>query len=365
MQRQKFKNNGAVVKYFFLLLAVIIVVGCGKKKEMAHPPAKGGFPVSVVAEEVKQEKIEEKISLVGTLAADEAIEIKNEIGGIITEIGFEEGQGVKKDQMLFKIDADKLKASLVQAEVNLALAQTTFDRLSSLIKAGAVSQQEFDQAKSDLESKKAAIDLTKAQLKESVISAAFDGVMGERNVSIGQFVNQGTTLTYLIKQDPMKAEFRVPERYLGQLKEGQPIEAMVAAYSDKQFGGEVYFIDPQIDEQTRTALVKAKLPNPEGKLHRGMFVNLNLIVNIRDQAITVPEIALIPKGDDVFVFVVDADHKAQMKKVQVGTRMADKAEITEGLSAGEYVVVEGYQKIGPGSLVKMKSASQPEEPTGK
>ena len=337
--------------YIFIFLVIVIATGCGKKEAGGMH---GGFASSVVAEPVKQEKIEEKISLVGSLQADEAIEIKNEIAGIIEQIGFEEGLPVKKGQMLIMIDAKKLNATLAQMEANLGLAQTTFDRLSSLIKAGAVSQQEYDQAKSDLEAKKAEVDLIKAQQKETVIAASFDGVMGERTVSAGQFVNQGTTLTFLIKQDPMKAEFHVPERSLGQMKVGQEIEVTVAAYPDEKFKGEVYFIDPQIEEQTRTALVKAKLPNPDGKLRRGMFANLDLIVSIRPQALVAPETALIPRGEDVFVFVVDKDSKAQMKPVKVGVRLAGKAEIVEGLSEGENVIVEGFQKVGPGSTVKIK-----------
>ncbi|MCC6758908.1 MAG: efflux RND transporter periplasmic adaptor subunit, partial [Candidatus Omnitrophica bacterium] len=239
------------------------------------------------------------------------------------------------------------------------LAQTTFDRLSTLIKANAISQQEYDQAQSDLASRKAEIELINAQLKEAVISATFDGVMGERKVSLGQFVSQGTTLTYLIQQNPMKAEFRVPERFLGQLKDGQGIEVRVAAYPEESFTGEVYFIDPQVDELTRTALVKAKLPNPDGKLKRGMFANLNLIVSIREKALVISEMALIPRSEEVFVFIVDAENKAQMKPVKVGIRMVGKVEIIEGVAAGENVIVEGFQKIGPGSLVSIKQTPQP------
>lgn len=345
----------------FPLLLTLIFAGCGKPKAVAP----GGFAVQVIAEPVKPERIEEKISLVGTLAADEAVEIKNEIAGMIGKLGFQEGQLVQKNQMLFKIDDHKLKASLAQAAANLQLAQTTFDRLSSLIKAGAISQQEFDQARSDLDAKGAEVDLIKAQLRETLITAAFDGVMGERKVSIGQFVNQGATLTFLISQDPMKAEFRLPERFLGQLKDGQNIEVTVAAYPNEIFKGQVYFIDPQIDEQTRTALVKAKIPNPEGKLRRGMFANLDLIVNVHPQALVVKETALIPKGDDVFVFVVDDGNKAQMKPVKVGLRLAGKAEIVEGLSAGENVIVEGFQKVGPGSPVNMKNVANEDSPPHK
>jgi membrane fusion protein, multidrug efflux system len=268
---------------------------------------------------------------------------------------------VSAGQMLFMIDSGKLNASVAQAEANSNLAQITFDRLSSLITAGAISQQEYDQAKSDLEAKKAELDLMKAELKETVITAAFKGVMGERKVSIGQFVNMGTSLSYLISHDPMKAEFHVPERFLGQLKEKQTISVSVAAYPKEEFAGEVYFIDPRVDEQTRTALVKAKLPNPDGKLRTGMFANLNLIVSIRPQALVVPEIALIPRGEEVFVFAIDSESKAQMKPVKVGVRYGGKSEILEGLTAGEQVITEGYQKIGPGSVVNPKAPDQANE----
>jgi len=323
----------------------------------------GGFAVSVVVAAVKEETVEEKISLVGTLTANETVEIKNQAAGVIERIGFNEGQAVKSGQMLFMVDTRKLNATLARTEANLSMAQTTFGRLSSLITAGAISQQEFDQAKSDLDVKKAEVELIKAQLAETVIAASFDGVVGERKVSVGQFVDQGTTLSYLISQDPIKAELRAPERYLGQLKEGQPIQVTVAAYPDETFDGEVYFIAPQVEEQTRTALIKAKLPNPEGKLRQGMFANLDLIVNARSRALTIPEEALIPKGDEVYVFAVDAESKAQMKPVKVGIRLAGRAEILEGLSAGENVIVEGYQKVGPGSPVNMKE-SKLNPPTG-
>ena len=148
----------------------------------------------------------------------------------------------------------------------------------------------------------------------------------------------------------------MPERFLGQLNVGQDIQVTVAAYPDDVFKGRVYFIDPRIEEQTRTALIKAKLPNPDGKLRHGMFANLDLIVSVRSEALVVPEEALIPKGEEVYVFIVDQENKAQMKPVKVGVRLAGKAEIMEGLSEGENVITEGFQKVGPGSPVSIKKS---------
>jgi membrane fusion protein (multidrug efflux system) len=362
LRKTRWLNMHLFIKQFLSQLFIIISVflmGCDAKTQA---PMHGDFAMSVVAESVTLEKVEDRISLVGNLAADETVEIKNQAAGVIEKIGFKEGQMVKKGEILITIDAQKINAMLAQAEANLGLAQTTFERLASLITAGAISQQELDQSKSDLEAKKAEVDLIKAQLKETIIRSSFDGVMGERNVSLGQFIDQGTTLTYLISQNPIKAEFHVPEKSLRQLKTGQLIEVTVAAYPDETFKGEVYFIAPQLDEQTRTALVKAKLPNPDGKLRQGMFANLNLIVNVRTHALTIPEIALIPKGEEVYVFVIDSENKAQMKPVVIGLRIDSKVEITQGLSAGEKVVTEGHQKIGPGSLIHIKNDPAGEPP---
>lgn len=343
---------------FLAGIVLLSFISCSKKeiKENIRPP------VNVVAVEVKVQRIENRISLVGSLSADESVEIKNEMAGIIEKIEFKEGQKIKKGDRLLLINAEKLNAALSQTKVSLKLAQTTYDRLVSLIKAGAISQQEFDQAQSTLDSKKADIALINAQIKESVITASFDGVLGERYVSEGQFINEGTRLTYLVKEDPMKVEVNIPERFLGHLNIGQSIELKVATYPEDTFTGTVYFIAPQVNEQTRTVLVKAKLPNPLGKLHSGMFASLELTLNVRPNALVVPETAIIPKGDEVHVFIIDNENKAQMKTVKSGLRVDGIIEITDGLSADDIVIVEGYQKIGPGSSVVIKPVDQNETP---
>lgn len=358
----------SVKKFVFTLAFSVLLlssVGCQKKDKGSSMAAQmAGMSVNVVAVEAKKQSIEDKISLVGTMAANESVEIKSEIDGVVEEIKFEEGQFVKKGQLLMSIDKTKLEASLAQAQANLKLAETTGKRYQSLIESQAISKQEFDQAEANLAATQAAADLVKAELKDATIEAPFDGVMGNRLISVGQFITKGTSLTFLINQNPMKAEFQIPEKYLSRLKEKQAIEVTVAAYPKEVFKGEVYFIDPQIDAVTRTALVKASVPNDEGKLRVGMFANLDLIVNVREDAIVVPETALIPKGEEVSVFVIDQESKAQPRPVKVGIRMADVVEITSGLKTGEQVITEGFQKIGPGSKVKPRDANQPADQDG-
>lgn len=358
MKKQYFFRN-VLASLAFVSLAF---AGCEGKKGNDMAKMFAGMAINVVAVEAKAQTVEEKISLVGTMAANESVEIKSEIDGAVEEINFEEGQKVEKGRALISIDKSKLDATLAQTEANLRLAETTGKRYQSLVESEAISKQEFDQAQANLEVSKAAADLVRAQLRDATIEAPFDGVIGERKVSVGQFIAKGTSITFLINQDPMKAEFRVPEKYLSRLKEKQAIEITVAAYPQETFKGEVYFIDPQIDTLTRTALVKAFVPNPEGKLRVGMFANLDLIVNVKAGAIVVPETALIPNGDAVSVFVVDAESKAEMRPVAVGIRMAGTVEVASGLKAGEKVIIEGFQKLGPGSKVAPRDPNQTQNP---
>jgi membrane fusion protein, multidrug efflux system len=241
------------------------------------------------------------------------------------------------------------------------MAETTFGRMKTLVESGAVSKQEFDQAQSDVAAKQAQVELLQAQTSDATISAPFDGVIGERKVSIGQVVDKNMVLTIIIDQDPMKVDFHVPERYISRLAEGQSIEMIVAGYPDEKFHGEVYFVDPQVDDVSRTILVKAKAANPDGKLRRGMFAKIDLVIETKENALLIPETALILKSDDAFVFTVDKDNKAQMVPVKTGLRQAGKVEVVEGLKAGDTVITEGFQKVGPGSSVAVTDPNAPKQ----
>ena len=212
-----------------------------------------------------------------------------------------------------------------------------------------------------LEADEATVKLTKAQLSDATIVAPFDGVMGARSVSEGQFITKGTSLTSIINQNPMKAEFNVPERHLSRVNLGQDIEITVAAYPEKKFNGKVYFVAPQIDELTRTALVKARVPNPDGILRRGMFASLNLIVDIQNNALIIPETAMMLKGDEVSVFTVDNEDRVHVKKIEVGLRFDGMIQILSGLKEDEVVVTEGHQKLREGVKVNMKFQEETEK----
>jgi membrane fusion protein (multidrug efflux system) len=336
-----------------LAAALLLLAGCGKRGPGPAGPG-GGMAVHVVGFRAVEQPVEERVAVVGTLAANEAVEIKSELDGVIEEVGFEEGAAVDAGRVLFRIDRIKLEASLAEAEANLKLAEVTLGRYAALAESRAVSRQEVDQARTGFQARLAAVELMRAQLEDATITAPFDGVVGSRLVSIGQYVTKGQQLTSLVDTDPMKAQFDVPERYVSHLGPDQHIQIAVAAYPEEIFTGKVYFVDPQIDEATRTVLVKALVPNRDGRLRSGMFANLTLILQVREHALVIPETALMVQGQTTTVFVVDETGSVQPRPVKTGVRLAGMIEMLEGLRAGETVVVEGVQKLGPGASVVVR-----------
>jgi len=332
------------------LAALPLAGGC--KKPQAGGP-QGGFAVQVVAVEAKRQPVKETLALVGSIAANEVVEIKAETDGIVQEINFKEGERVDKGRLLVKLDDTKLAAVVAQADANLKLSEANYARAKQLSKENLISQQEYDQVASTHAVSQASVDLQRRQLKDARVYAPFAGIVGARQISPGQVIARTTTLTWLVDLDTVKVEVNVPERFLRQIAIGQPLEFSVAAYPGEIFRGEVYFISPQIVEATRTALVKARIANAEGKLRGGMFASMELTLQIKESAIVIPEPAIMSNGDNFSVFVVDDQSNAQIRPIEVGIRLAGKAEVVKGLNAGEKVVVEGVQKLRPGGAVKL------------
>ncbi len=307
----------------------------------------------VVAIPATQQPIVESVSLVGTITANEEVEIKAETDGIVQEILFEEGALVQKDQPLIRLDETELQAELADAESRLKLAQASYARNQQLHSEKLVSQQEFDQAASAFEVAKATVELRKRQLRDAHVNAPFKGRTGARSISPGQVITRNTPITWLVDLDPVKVEMNMPERFLGQTSLGQKVNFEVAAYPGEHFEGEVYFVTPRLDLATRTALVKTRIPNPNGRLKAGMVANVQLSLQTRDNALVIPEAAIIHNGDSTLVFVVNSNQTVRLQSVSLGQHLPRYVEITSGLQPGDLVVVEGHQKIGPGMPVQV------------
>jgi len=329
-----------------------VTTGCSKKAVGAPGEI---FAVQVIAVEAKRQPVTESLSLIGSLAANEMVEIKAETDGIVQETPFSEGQGVEQGQLLIRLDETKFTTALAEAEGNFKLSRANFERAKQLFKDKLISGQEYDQAAATFDVNQATMERRKRELKDARIYAPFAGIMGARNVSPGQVIARNMVLSWLVDLDPIKVEWNLPERFLSQVKTGQTLELKVAAYPTNRFQGKVYFVAPSVDPNLRTTLVKAEIPNPHRELKPGMFANLDLTVNIRENSIVIPEVALsqILDGDRAVVFAVDTNSIVQLRPVKLGLRLAGRVEIISGLDAGEKVVVEGVQKIGPGAKVKL------------
>ena len=350
------KSTGNFAAGVVACAVVFSFSGCKKKAAAGGPPP--GFATQVIAVRAERQPVTESLALVGTVQANEAVEIKAQIGGIVEKIHFEEGQRVEEGALLFEIDSAKLAAQLAQAEAALRLSKSKYDRAVDLSQSKSMSQQELDEARASFDGAQASGELIRQQIKDTKIKAPFAGIMGARMVSPGQVVAPQQTLGSLVDLDPVKAEGQVPERFAGQLQTGQKFALKIAAFPNETFDGEVYFIAPQVDPINRTSLVKAKVPNPDLRLKPGMFASADVTLKVREEAVVIPEAALILNGEETTIFIVDGEMKAQPRPVRVGLRQAGRVEIIEGLKGGEMVIVEGTQKVRPGGKVKYAPADK-------
>jgi membrane fusion protein (multidrug efflux system) len=337
-----------------ILLATGLIathVGCGGKN--ANAKSNGGPPemaVPVETARVTSERLENKFSAVGTLDANEAVDIKSEIDAVVEKINFTEGSAVKKGDPLIHFDDAKWRAQYQQAKAEVENAKIRAERSDKLLKSDSVSQQEYDDAHAAARTAEANFALLEARLKETHIVAPFDGLVSERLVSPGAYAKAGDSLVRLVDLKTIKVNFGVPERYLTQLKLGQKVSARVASLNNRNFVGEVYFIDPQVDVMTRTIKVKAKIDNADGALRSGLFANVELTLDVHENAAVIPEEAILAQMGATTVFAVSDQH-VTIRPVKTGMRIPGKVEILDGLKAGEEIVTSGHQKLFPGVKV--------------
>lgn len=327
------------------------------------PAAGGGAPqgMPVEAEVVKAERIAQEIIAVGSLRSNESVTLSSEIAGRITGIHFREGQPVTKGALLFELDDSIYRAELEQARAGLALSQRNHERAKELFGRSLISTRERDEAAAKLDVDRAAVALAEARLAKARIRAPFDGVVGLRSVSPGDYITAGQPLAPLEQMSVLKADFRLSEAALPAIRVGQLLNLEVDAWPGQTFPGRVYAIDPRLAEDTRSIGVRARVPNDHGRLRPGLFARVRLVTAERADAVLVPEQSIIPQGDKLFVYVIE-DGKAAMRPVQLGLRQAGRVEVVDGVQPGETVITAGAQKIGPGAPVMPINLQQPSAP---
>jgi len=321
----------------------------------AGTPAKTdaqGSSTVVEAVGVKTATLSQGITAVGTLRSDESVVIRPEVAGRIAEILFQEGKPVRKGATLVRFDASVQRAELQQAEANLNLNKNKLDRAIDLQTKGFISSQAKDEAENNFRVAQAAYDLASAKLTKLEIKAPFSGTVGLRSVSVGDYIRDGQDIANLEALDPLKVDFRVPEIFLKQVAANQSLQVNLDAFPNQAFEGKVLAINPLLDVNGRSIVIRAVVKNADARLRPGMFARVRLLTSNVQDAITIPEQALLPQGEDFYVFRV-ADGRASRVKVEIGQRREGVVEILRGVSKGDVIVTAGQLKIRDGAAVKV------------
>jgi membrane fusion protein (multidrug efflux system) len=322
----------------------------------AGPP--GGFALPVETDKVVAVDLALDATAVGSLRSNESVVLRPETAGRISAINFKDGVAVSKGALLVGLDAAMQSAEFEQAKANLGLAQSNQKRNQELFEKKFISQQSLDNTGAALKVQEAAVALAQAKLDKTRIKAPFAGVVGIRNVSVGDYVKEGQELINLEDISTLKIDFRLPESYLGQLKPGQSIEISTDALPGQRFEAVLDAINPLVDTNGRAISCRALLSNAEAKLRPGMFVRVRLIFEKRSNVLLIPEQALVPDAKAPYVFRV-SDGKAARVVVKPGLRRNAQVEIIEGLAAGDEIVTAGQLKLRDGAPVRALGEAAP------
>lgn len=320
----------------------------------APAPARAAAPASVIIEAMKVVvmPLPQAIAAVGSLRSDETVIVRPEVAGRIAEIRFREGERVAKGAVLVRLDDSVQKADLDKARANLVLSKSKLDRAIDLLNKGFLSGQARDEADNTHNVAKADAELMEARLSRTTIRAPFSGTIGLRQVSVGDYVKEGQDMVNLESLDPLKVDFRVPELALPLLRDGQTLQVTLDAIPDKAYDGRVYAINPLIDANGRAVVIRAQVPNKDGRLRPGMFARVRLFTSGVKDTMVVPEEALFPVGDDKYVYKV-VDGKATRQKITIGARRDGRVEVVEGLRPEDVVVTAGTIKLREGQAVRI------------
>ncbi|CAK0779221.1 membrane fusion protein, multidrug efflux system [uncultured Gammaproteobacteria bacterium] len=318
----------------------------------------GGFAMAVEAGPVRVGAVAREVTAVGSLISRESVIIRSELAGRIAEIAFAEGTAVHKGEVLLRLDDSIPRATLAQAQASLALSRAEAARADELFGKGSGTASARDKAQAKLLVDQAELALDRAKLDKLTLSAPFAGIVGLRKISVGDYVKEGQDIVNLEAIDSLKLDFSVPEAYLPVVRTGQTLAVVVDALPGRSFPGEVMAIDPKVDVNGRSVMIRAKVNNADQALRPGLFARVTLRLTVNPNALLVPEQALMAMGSDQFVFKV-VEGKAKQTRVKIGARRNAEVEIVDGLAAGEMVVLAGQIKLREGMAVTVQPSAKP------
>lgn len=351
-------------KWFFIMLILALllfgsVIGFNVVKQqkiaefMASMP-EPEFPVTAMT--VEAEPWIPTISAIGFIEPNQGVTLTTEVSGVIDSINFESGQEVTEGQHLLTLDSKVERANLKSTEARLPAAKAKFERYQGLFTRGSISKEALDEAEANYRSLVADIESLKAAIGRRTIDAPFDGVVGLRNVFLGEYLQPGTDIVRLEDISVMKLRFTVPQTDISKIYLGQPVNIAVDAYPDTAFSGKVSAIEPAVNYQSGLVQVQADIPNNEGQLRAGMFARASIVLPTIEDQVVIDQTAInfTLYGESVYVVQdVEGEQRVTQQILKVGERIGHSAHILEGLKPGDQVVTSGQVRLNNGAKVKI------------
>jgi membrane fusion protein (multidrug efflux system) len=325
-------------------------------------------PAAVTTLIAKPQTWQPVLSAVGSLKAVNGVLVSTDLAGIVSEIAFESGKPVKKGALLVRLDTTQEEAQLAAAQARLDLAKVSLNRKQDLLNKKAASQADYDAADAEARQAAAAADEIRAIIARKTITAPFDGILGIRQVNIGQYLNAGVSIVPLESSDPIYVEFSIPQQHLDEVALQKKIHLTATGVAHQTFDGEITAIDSRVDESNRNIQIEATVRNQEGRLRAGMFVNVEVLLPETSGVLAVPasSVSYTPYGDSVYLVKEGKskdgtpEQQAVQQFIKLGPTRGDQVSILKGIHEGDEVITSGAFKLRPNIPVKVNNSVQPD-----
>jgi membrane fusion protein (multidrug efflux system) len=350
---------------------IVAALGFVKFKQIQTAIAEGAAfqlpPEAVTTIVARAERWPDTLTAIGTVAAVQGVNVSADLPGTVVSIGFSSGQAIREGDVLARQDTRQEQAQLAAVESQRELARLNFERMQGLLNERVISRAEFDRATADQRQADARVGEIRAAIDRKTIRAPFAGILGLRQVNLGQYLAGGDPLVTLQSLNPIYVNFGVPQQATGQMQVGRAVRVTAEELAGTDFTGRITAIDSIVNEATRNMQVQATFANPHGRLHPGMFVQSEVVLGAASEVLTVPASAIsyAPYGDSVFVVAELKNEKGQTYRgvrqqfVKLGSARGDQVGIVSGIKAGEEVVTSGVFKLRNGAAVQINNSVRP------
>ena len=339
---------------------------------LAGPGAATGSPgagaaraPAVEVAKVQTQRLVDETQAVGSLRSRQGVMLRPEVAGRVKQIFFNDGQRVRKGQVLVQFEDQLQQAQVSQARAELSIAEANHKRNQELVGQNFISKRSLDESGAALEVARAKLSLADATLQRLKVLAPFDGIAGLKQINVGDYLKDGADMVNIEDLDAVLLDFRLPERFQAKIRAGQTAQLTVDALPGRPFTAIVQAVDPLIEANGRSVGVRGCIDNRQQALRPGMFARVNAVFGSRENALVIPEEAVIPQGGRSFVVKVVAGEKpdtlmSERVAVKLGLRLPGKVEVLEGLAEGDTVVTAGHQRLQKdGTAVRVVDLSQP------